>query len=104
MQDVEVHLHRILAQLLHITETVEIAVDTVAVNGIKARWHLFDLQQTDGLIEHTCPTGLKGPGHHLIVGTHCRRSQKERILTMDATEIDGQTGIVGGDIVGMDAS
>ena len=103
-QDVEVQVNGILTQLLHIAETIEVAVHTVAMDGIETRRHLFDLLEADGLIEHASPPCLKGTRHHLIIGTHRRRGQKERILTRNTTEIDGQAGIVGGDIIGMYAA
>ena len=71
-QDVEVHLHGVLAQLLHIAEAVEIAVGGVGVHCVKSWRHLFDLLHADGLVEHACPSGPEGTGHHLVVGAYGR--------------------------------
>ena len=92
LQDVEVHAHRVLAQLLHVTEAVEVA-DTVVLHGIETRRHLIDVLHADGLIEHSSPTGFKRPCHHVVVRTDGRRCKEEGILTMQTTELDGQVGL-----------
>ena len=89
-QNVEVHLHGVLAQLFHVTETVEVTVHTVVVHGVETRRHLLDFLHADGLVEHARPTGVKGPRHHLVVRTDGRRCQEERILATDAAEVNLQ--------------
>ena len=68
VQNVEIHLYRILAQLFHVAEAVEVAVRGVVVHGIESGRHLLDFLHADGLIEHACPTSFKGTGHHVIIG------------------------------------
>ena len=67
---------------------------TVIVHRIETGRHLMNLLHADGLVEHATPPGIKGPCHHLVVRTHSRRSQEERILTADAAEVDGKRGRV----------
>ena len=78
---------RILAQLLHVAESREVAPTTL-LQRIEARRHLLDFLHTDGLVEHTAPPHFESTGHHLVVGTHSRRSQEERIFAMNAAEVD----------------
>ena len=105
VEDVKVHVNGILAQLLHIAETVEVAVDAVAMDGIETWGHLADFLQTDGFVEHAGPSRVEGARHHLVVGAHGRRGEEERILATDAAEVDGQVGIMRVvDIVGADGT
>ena len=67
-QDVKIHFDGILAQLLHVAQGGEITLVTLTVQDIKARRHLVDVIQADGLVEDACPAGIKGTGHHLVVG------------------------------------
>ena len=104
-QDVEIDIDRILAQLLHVAETIEVALGAVAVEGVETGRHLLDVLQADGLIEHTAPAGLKGARYHLVVGADGRGGEEEGILARDATEVDVQVGIVvGRNIVGTDGA
>ena len=103
VENIKVHVDGILAQLLHIAETVEVAVDAVAMDGIETWRYLADFLQTDGFVEHAGPSCVEGARHHLIVGAHGRRGEEEGILATDAAEIDGQVGIMRVvDIVGTD--
>ena len=87
-QDVKVHLHGVLAQLLHVAEAVEVAVDAVAVHRIETGRYLLDFLQADGFIEHTRSAGIEGAGHHLVVRADRRRGEEERVLAAYATECD----------------
>ena len=66
-QNVEVHLVRILRQLLHIAEPGKARI---TLHGIEAWRHLADFLLADSLVKDTRPTGIEGPCHHIIVGTH----------------------------------
>ena len=104
-QDVKIHLHGVLAQLLHVAEAVEVAVDAVAVLGVEAGRHLLNLLQADGLIEHARPAGIEGTRHHLVVRTYRRRGKEERVLARDAAELDPQVRVRAvGHVVGTDAA
>ena len=92
-QNVEVHLHGILAQLLHVAEAEEIGAARL-VDGIEARRHLADVLHADGLVEHACPSCFEGTRHHLVVGADGRRGEEEGILARDAAEVDGKAGEV----------
>ena len=87
-QNVEVFLYWVLAQLFHITETVEVAVRGIVVHSVKTWRHLLDLLQTNGLIKDTCPAGIECFRYHRVVGTYRRRGEEERILTLDAAKHD----------------
>ena len=104
VQNVEVHVDRVLAQLLHVTEAIEVAIQAIAVYGIESGRNLLDFLQADGLIVHATPPRLKGTCHHLVVGTHCRGCQKERILAVDAAKLNIQVRIGRSDVIRMDAA
>ena len=87
-QNVEVHRHRILAQLFHVTEAIEVAMNGNTVHRIETRRHLLDFLHANGLVEDTCPAGIEGARHHLVVGADGRRGEKERILAWDAAEVN----------------
>ena len=80
-------------------------MSAIAVDCVKTGRNLLDVLQTDGLIEHASPAGLKSTCNHFIVGTHGRGGKEEWVLAMYATEVDAQVGvIVGRDIVGTDGA
>ena len=68
----KVHLHGILAQLLHVPETKEVPVAALVVNRIESRGDFPDFFQADGLVIHASPAGLEGARHHVIVGADGR--------------------------------
>ena len=92
-EDVKVHLHGVLAQLLHIAEAIEVAVDAIAVDGIETWRHFLDFLKTNGLVIHTGPSCLESTRHHLVVRTDGRGGQEERILTMQTTEVHLKAGV-----------
>ena len=88
LEDVEVHLHRILRQLLHVAEAGKAAVGPF--HGVEAGRNLLDVLQADGLVEHARPARFQGRGHHLVVRADGGRSQEEGILAVQAAEVDLQ--------------
>ena len=103
MQDLEVGLYSILAQLLHVSESVEVTMSGIVVHGVESWRHLANLLHADRLVEYASPACIKGISNHLVVGADSRRSQEERILTLDTTECDAESGVVAVvDIVLMD--
>ena len=70
VQDIKVHFRRILAQLLHIAQRIEVTLVALTVQDVKSGGHLVDVVQADGLVEDASPAGFKGACHHLIVGAN----------------------------------
>ena len=90
VEDVEIHFVGILGKLFHVTETDE---RRSFLHRVEARRDLPDFLLADGLVEYTCPTGIEGPCHHLVVGADGRGSEEEGILARNSAEGDGKTGI-----------
>ena len=67
LQNVEVHLVRVLAQLLHIAETSE---RCALLYRVESGRDLADVLFANGLVEDTCPAHVEGASYHLIVGTN----------------------------------
>jgi hypothetical protein len=80
---------RILAELFHIAEGIEVTCARL-VKGIKTRGYLPDVLHANGLIEDASPTHVKGTSYHLVVGANGGRSEEEGILAMQAAEVDSE--------------
>ena len=87
-QDLEVHLRRILGELLHVAESGEGAVRTL--HGVETRRDFIDILQADRLVIDAGPAGLEGRGDHLVVGADGGRGEEEGILAGDPAERDVQ--------------
>ena len=67
LQNVEVHLVRVLAQLFHVAEASE---GSVLLYRVESGRDLADVLFANGLVEDACPAHVEGASHHLIVGTN----------------------------------
>ena len=71
-EDIKIHIHGVLTELLHVSESVEVSLLSALVHGVKTGRYLLYFLHADGLVENAAPSLFKGPGHHLIVSAYGR--------------------------------
>ena len=87
LQNVEVHLVRVLAQLFHVAEASK---GSVLLDCVESGRDLSDVLFANGLVEDTCPAHVEGASYHVVVRADGRRGQEEGVLAFDTAESDLQ--------------